>query len=100
MQYEEVVFQGNRSDIDELLIALQSVEEVTDIEVQSVTSSVASIMGRDPLYQNELVDIAIGIAVNLASSAIYDRIRHEIDENARRKGFSRKSATPTNSNKR
>jgi hypothetical protein len=100
MQYEEAIFQGSRSDIDELLIALQSVEEVINVEVQSVTSSVASIMGRDPLYQNELVEIVISIAVNLTSSAIYDRIRHEINENARKKGFSRKSATQTNSNKR
>jgi hypothetical protein len=84
---EQLIFRGKRSDIDELLNALSTLEEITDVEVQSVTSITNTLLDREPLNQIELVDILLGIAINIASSAIYDQIRHKINDHAKKKGF-------------
>ena len=91
MQYEEITFQGSRSEVDELLTTLNSIEEVINVELKSVTGKAGDFLGREPLNQTELADIIIGITVNLISSAIYDQIRKKIDDMARKKGFTRKS---------
>jgi hypothetical protein len=90
MQHEEVIFQGSRSNINELLIALGSVEEVSSAQVLSIESA-AVFLGREPLNQSELVDILVNITVNLVSAAIYDQVRQKIDTQAKKKGFNRKS---------
>ncbi|NMF66113.1 hypothetical protein DP113_01405 [Brasilonema octagenarum UFV-E1] len=88
---EQVTFRGKRSDVDELLRVLSSIEEVADVQVKSVTSTINSLLDREPLNQVELVDIVLGIAINLASSAIYDQIRHKINDHAKKKGFLQRS---------
>ena len=74
------------------MISLRSIEELDDIKLHSVAGSAASFLGREPLNQFEMVDVVIGIAVNLVSSAAYDQIRKKIDDRAKKKGFTRRSS--------
>ena len=92
MEYEEIIFQGSRSDVEELLTSLRSIEELDDIKLHSVAGSAGSFLGREPLNQIEIVDVVVGIAVNLVSSAAYDQIRKKIDDRAKKKGFTRRSS--------
>jgi hypothetical protein len=97
MQYEEITFQGSRSEIDGLLLALSSIEEISSAETLSITGSVSDFLGRNPLNQTELVDVVVNIAINLVSSVIYDQVRQKIDEQAKKKGFKRKLDQRSNS---
>lgn len=97
MQYEEITFRGSRSEVDELLTTLSSIEEVIAVDLQSVTGKAEDFLGREPLNQTELADIIVGITVNLVSSVIYDQICKKIDDRAKKKGFARKSHRNGNS---
>ena len=99
MQNEEISFQGRRDKIDELLGDLSTIEEITDLEVKSVSGVSSGILGREPLNQFEIADIVLSITVNLASSALYDLLRQKINERARKRGFIRKQIE-TNQQKR
>lgn len=90
MHNEEISFQGRRDKIDELFGDLSTIEEITDVEVKSVSSATSSVLGREPLNQFEMADIVIGITINLASSALYDLLRHKITERAKKRGFIQK----------
>jgi hypothetical protein len=90
MSREEISFQGRLDKIDELLLDLSSIEEITDVKLESVASVNSEILGREPLNQFEVADIIISITINLASSVLYDLLRQKINDRAKKKGFTRK----------
>jgi hypothetical protein len=90
MYNEEFSFHGRRDKVEELLADLATIQEISDIELRSVSSVNTGILGREPLKQLEVADVVIGIAINLASSVLYDLICKKIDERAKKSGFIRK----------
>jgi hypothetical protein len=90
MYNEEFSFHGRRDKVEELLADLATIQEISDIELRSVSSVNTGILGREPLKQLEVADVVIGIAINLASSVLYNLICKKIDERAKKSGFIRK----------
>ena len=87
---EELVFQGRRDRVDELLTDLDSVGEILSSELKTVSSTSNEILGREPFNQHELAEVVIAVTINVASSALYDIIRQNISERAKKKGFALK----------
>lgn len=86
---EEISFQGRRDQVDELMLDLSSIEEITDVKLESVSIVNSGVLGRESLNQFELSDILISFTINLASSVLYDLIRQKISERAKKKGFTK-----------
>lgn len=77
---------GQRSDVDAALIEIRELPEAeaTYDDPQPVGGSIIS---RRPQNQIELVEVVVGLTLNLASSAIWDGLKSAVKAIAKRRNI-------------
>ena len=87
MKPTTLTFRGPQGDIEQLRADLRQIEDVGTLDVNVVPAPDAGVLGRRPLHQLELVDLAVSFVVSVAARLTSDQIRDAIKRRAKSRGF-------------
>ncbi|MBH1970811.1 hypothetical protein FK216_06145 [Moraxellaceae bacterium AER2_44_116] len=86
MKELDIAFRGPRISIDELLSKIMEIKDIESARVVSIDPVKRQILDRQSLKQVEVVDFVIAFILNVASAAVYDKIKSIIAKNAKEMG--------------
>jgi hypothetical protein len=97
MESTTVYLQGPHKNSNDLELALRGVEGVEQLTIKSAPVPNAGVMGRPPLNQDELVELAINFAIAVSSKLTADVIKAAVFSAAKKWGFGKGPSAPGNS---
>lgn len=74
--------RGPRPNIEKLVAEINAISEVENVAVIGIEPVPRNVLDRSPQKQIELIELAIAVVVNIASSAAYEKIKSLIQKRA------------------
>jgi len=78
-------FSGTSPNVNSLLESLRSMDGVVEVGIMPDVSKKIDLLARKPQGQFELLDLVVGLVINVASNAIYEAIKLKIINKAKEK---------------